>query len=468
MKLTSRRALVAVPVIVGTVVCSAIAASAAYADEPLYNPDTNNSAFPWHLDPANEVAGGYTATVQPSSRTGGTGQDAALVWGPGDIRIDRGCPVGYRVSTRQFVVTQAGTETEVVVPIVAGPSDTRHGFHDGETIHYSSPTVDLPQFSRTNANSLPTGVNALVFTCDPTADSSGPAAIPDGFTIANSKYFVLWLKVDRDAVHWEITSDPRQTTKTATTTTLASSNVSQTGATLTATVAPAAATGTVQFKKDGVAVGSPVAVSGGTAATTVDGLTAGTAYPFTAEYSGDSTYEASTGSVTVTTVSAPVQDDSSSPVTVTVPAAGTATPTGLKISVKPGALALTGSATRTQGQTWDATGQLDTVTVNDDRQNASAGGWTLNGRISALTSGSNSIAASNVGWKPEKVDGSGTAGAEVTAGANGGLGADKPFATGNASADANVATKVKATVTLTTPAEAPSGDYTGTLTLTLI
>lgn len=264
---------------------------------------------------------------------------------------------------------------------------------------------------------------------------------------------------------WRIVSTTAPA-KTDTTTTLATSAITGSSATVTATVAPSDATGTVQFKQGGTAVGTPVAVSGGTAQTTLTGLSAGTSYAVTAEYSGDSKYNASTGSVSVKTAD-PI---ATAPVTVgvTVPTATTAGPTGLKLTAPSSSITLNGSGTRTSGQVWTATGSLDTVTVNDDRQNASAGGWTLNGRISALTSGSNSIAASNVGWKPEKVDGSGTAGAEVTAGANGGLGADKPFATGNASADANVATKVKATVTLTTPAEAPSGDYTGTLTLTLI
>lgn len=53
--------------------------------------------------------------------------------------------------------------------------------------------------------------------------------------------------------------------------------------TLTATVAPAAAAGTVQFKDNGVNLGAPQAVAGGTATFTTSTLTAGT-HPITAEF----------------------------------------------------------------------------------------------------------------------------------------------------------------------------------------
>ncbi len=66
---------------------------------------------------------------------------------------------------------------------------------------------------------------------------------------------------------------------TATTTTLSASPASPqnagTSVTFTATVAPAAAAGTVQFSVDGAPVGAPAAVSGGTATFTTSSLAAG-------------------------------------------------------------------------------------------------------------------------------------------------------------------------------------------------
>ncbi len=90
--------------------------------------------------------------------------------------------------------------------------------------------------------------------------------------------------------------------KANTLTTIASSaNPSIVGqaVTLTATVAPAgAATGTVQFKDNGVALGAPVAVSaGGTASITTSALAQGI-HPITADYSGDANFNASSGSLT--------------------------------------------------------------------------------------------------------------------------------------------------------------------------
>ena len=105
--------------------------------------------------------------------------------------------------------------------------------------------------------------------------------------------------------------------------------------------------------------------------------------------------------------------------------------------------------------------------MKDDRRDPSKT-WTLNGRVSDLVSGSNTIAATNLGWAPVKVSGPGTQGADVVAASGDGLSTDKPLATGPGSADRNVETVVHAVVSLKVPTSAAGGDYTGTLTLTLI
>ncbi len=242
-----------------------------------------------------------------------------------------------------------------------------------------------------------------------------------------------------------------------------SSAVSATSATLSAAVTPAGASGTVTFTSG--AVSQTATVADGTASVSVSGLTPATAYTFTATYSGDATHLGSTGQTTLTTV--PASDSSDSGVSVSVPEAGTGTPTGLKISVKPTAVSLTGAATRGEGEVWTATGSTGNITVNDDRRSAD-GAWTLNGHVSTFASGSDTIAASNIGWTPVKVSGAGTAGASVAPGSGSGLSSDQPLATGIGSADPNVMTTVAAELSLAVPAEAPAGNYSGTLTLTLI
>lgn len=163
-----------------------------------------------------------------------------------------------------------------------------------------------------------------------------------------------------------------------------------------------------------------------------------------------------------------VHDSSESDINVSVPTAISSTPTGLKISVKPGAATLTGAATRATGQVWTATGTLDNVTVNDDRRDAGAADWTLNGKVSdfASTSTTDTIPAANLGWTPAKVGGAGSAGAAVAIGT--GLATDKPLATGEASAGTDVTTTVNAALALEVPATVAAGAYSATLTLTLI
>jgi hypothetical protein len=84
-----------------------------------------------------------------------------------------------------------------------------------------------------------------------------------------------------------------------TTTSLASSlnpSVFGVSVTFTATVAPSAATGDVQFYADGVALGSAVTLSGGAASVSTASLLGGS-HTITATYSGDGDYVGSTGTL---------------------------------------------------------------------------------------------------------------------------------------------------------------------------
>ncbi|HTS64549.1 MAG TPA: Ig-like domain repeat protein [Candidatus Acidoferrales bacterium] len=95
-----------------------------------------------------------------------------------------------------------------------------------------------------------------------------------------------------------------ETVKTATSSTLSADVTSPAfGQTvnLTATVAPAAATGTVQFLDGAMPLGT-VALSGGAASLSVSTLAVG-AHPITAAYSGDANYVASTSGPVAVTVS---------------------------------------------------------------------------------------------------------------------------------------------------------------------
>lgn len=440
-------------------------AAPAYADAPTYDPTVDNHSYPYGLNPANDIdAGAYAFTTDPATLVG-TESNKAMVTGP-KAMIDRGCPEGYRSSSRTFIVSSAGAATGLKLRL---PANNRPlwGFTGNPITLPAAPSAG-GSWEALTPETNPTGTNALVVTCDPAAGTADAPTVDS--PIGNAKYFVAFFKGSWEENKWEFV--PRAAPKTDTTTALAAASVKTTSLTLTATVAPAAATGTVQFTQGGAAIGSPVPVTNGTASVAVSGLTPATAYSFAANYSGDTAYNASAGTTSATTQvdgGTPTPGDTSSTdVTVSVPEAVNTAPTGLTIEVKPREpISLSSADKRVAGSVWIATGALSTVTVNDDRR-STAQGWSLNGRMSDLTSGTSKIAAANFGWTPERVDGAGSAGAAVAPGSNGGLGTEKTLASGGGDTQANVKTSVKADLKLSVPADAPSGKYSGVLTLTLI
>lgn len=439
------------------VVLATLAVAPAHA-AVVYDPNANNSAFPYHLNPANEIEGGnYTVTWDPTSRTdnGVSSGTPAEKWGPATIKISTGCPADYRMSSRTYIVTADGLATGTAVART-NQSAALWGLQ-GNAITLTGGRAS--DWTNASEKQNPSGINAYVITCDP-ANKEGGYPTTDQ-PIGNAKYFVQYFKLDRSAHHWEVTSKPTAS-KTATTTTLAASGTTTMSTTLTATVSPAAATGSVTFSQGGTAIGK-ADVSNGVATLGVSGLTPATAYSFTAAYSGDSTYEASTTSAaTAVTTVTPAATDSTE-VGVTVPQAGTDQPTGLKITVGSSAVTLTGG-TRTSGAVWNATGSLGEVTVTDDRRNASAGAWTLNGSATKFTGSAGEFAASNLGWAPKVVSGTGTAGSSADD-----LSKEQKLASGaQPTADSNVVTKVDAGLTLKVPSTVATGEYKAKLTLTLI
>jgi hypothetical protein len=115
-------------------------------------------------------------------------------------------------------------------------------------------------------------------------ENTGAYAITQGTLTAGSNYTINFVSAN-------FTITPADTS-----TSLASSanpSVVGTSVTFTATVAPSAATGTVQFYADGVALGSAAAVSGGTTSVNTAALIGGT-HVITATYGGDSNFNAST------------------------------------------------------------------------------------------------------------------------------------------------------------------------------
>ncbi|MBT2268418.1 Ig-like domain repeat protein [Rhodococcus erythropolis] len=123
----------------------------------------------------------------------------------------------------------------------------------------------------------------------------------------------------------------------STTTTLQVPATAITGAAvdLTATVAPSNAVGSVQFKSNGVAIGSPVTVSGGTATLSHSFDVAG-AQSVTADFTAGAGFVSSSASAQTVTVSDPAPVDVVTTTTLSVPAtAVTGTAVDLTATVAP-------------------------------------------------------------------------------------------------------------------------------------
>jgi Bacterial Ig-like domain (group 3)/WxL domain surface cell wall-binding len=370
------------------------------------------------------------------------------------------------------------------------------------------------------------------------------------------------------------TTDPNQPISTTTALGVAPpSPVTQgTPVTLTATVTPAAAVGSVQFKSNGANVGSPVAVSGGTAALTTTALPLG-ANSLTAEFTGTAPYSNSASPAVAYQVNAPVATPTTTglavnpsgtvpqyqPVTLSATVAPAAaagavqfvdgtTNLGAPVTVSGGSASFTTSnlapgthslvarfipanpaaylpseslavplevtpftgVTASQDITTtvlagelvisvdnrnvtlpspvlnpDATllttsGSLNPITVTDTR--AGNPGWNVSGQVTDFSDGaSHAINGANLGWSPQVLDSlpaqSITAGPVVSPGAGLAPGAPAPPGVGLATSRtlATAATNggtgtahLSAGLALNVPTSTVAGTYTATLTLTAI
>ncbi|MET1017913.1 MAG: HtaA domain-containing protein, partial [Leifsonia flava] len=178
-------------------------------------------------------------------------------------------------------------------------------------------TVNLKAAKRTTVK------GATVFTDAPVTLTAAGAAAFDGFYPAGRSLSPLTAVIGAATVTPEPPTDP-----VATTTTLSASQKSVTAGasvTLTAKVAPTKATGFVTFYTGGKAIGTPVAISSGSAKTAVKPSTVG-AHTFTARFAPASgaAFAASTSSAVTVTVTGAVAP----PVAPTAPPASDPTSTG--------------------------------------------------------------------------------------------------------------------------------------------
>ena len=296
---------------------AAFAASASAALTQMVNKITTTTVLISSLNPATigqpvrlaatVTGGGPTGTVTFTDTTLGVTLGTGTLSGGSAALTASGLAVGGHQITVSYggdvnnLPSASAALTQTVSPIgttVALASSVNPSV-SGQSVTVTATVI--------GAVGLPTGT--VTFTVDGTAQ--GPTAITGNGT---ASYSASSLAVGAHRITAAYSGDTSfassasamltQTVSPAgTTTTLASSvNPSASGqsVTLTATVTGGQTlTGTVQFRVDGISVGSPVSLSGGAASYSCAGLSVGT-HTVTATYSGDNSGLGSAATLTLT------------------------------------------------------------------------------------------------------------------------------------------------------------------------
>jgi hypothetical protein len=276
----------------------------------------------------------------------------------------------------------------------------------------------------------------------------------------------VFVTYNADGSQWTSSATPPAGTA-STTTSVTGPQLVQVGgnATLTATVTPAGAAGSVEFFDNGNSLGAPVPVDNGTASFSTTTLTAG-AHPITAKFTptDPSKFSGSTSnSFTVTVTSGNVQGET---INVNVPhSEGVFTMTVSNTPVQ-----LSEAVLSADNTTFESTGELGSVTISDGR-NQTQPGWSVSGQVGDFSDGSHTITGNSLGWTPAittpNAAGDVTAGSPIAAGANPGLKQGGGLA--SAGADKGLGTTVLgADLDLKVPSSTQPGSYSATLTVTAV
>jgi hypothetical protein len=312
-----------------------------------------------------------TATVTPTAATGSVqfkdgganlGAPVAVSGGTA-VLVTSALTVGAHSLTAQFTPTGnfaasiSGTQAFTVNPIatttslsVAPPSPQDAGASvtlDATVTPSNAPGTVQFKDGGVNVGS-PVAVVAGAASLSTTSLGSGARSLTAVFTPANGNYSGS----TSPAVAYSI--------QTPTSVTLGASPASPqlqgTSVTLTATLSPSNATGSVQFKDGGVNVGSPVAVSGGQAVLSTSSLLPGVR-TLSAEFTGSGAFKNSTSSNVSYTITTPAP-----PTTTTL----SVSPSSPQVYGTPLTLSATVSPVSAAGQVVfrDGSDVLGTITVS--------------------------------------------------------------------------------------------------------
>ncbi|MGW0043222.1 beta strand repeat-containing protein [Rhodococcus sp. NPDC003348] len=309
---------------------------------------TNSAGDSWFRLPAVDVTmvAGASGVIEPKLRTAGS----AASYG-NDQNFSTSLAKASLLGTQWAPTRCIPSDNKSALNAGAGPLATITINDPGPVVVDSTTTVNVPATAKTGtavdltATVAPAGATGTVQFKDGATAIGAPVAVTGGTATLNHTFTTngshsITAVYSGDATHnpstsaagaVEVTTDP---VIVDTTTTLNVPATAKTGTAvdLTATVAPAGATGTVQFKDGATNIGAPVAVTGGTATLNHTFTTTG-AHSITAVYSGDATNHPSTSAASTVDVSVNVVDTTT---TLNIPAtAKTGTAVDLTATVAP-------------------------------------------------------------------------------------------------------------------------------------
>ncbi|MEV6522864.1 Ig-like domain repeat protein [Longispora sp. NPDC051575] len=341
------------------------------------------------------------------------------------------CPTGY------------GTNATIKVGKVGGPYNNLNKVGSAGGYDTAPFTIGANRsFTTSNGGVAPTsGDYQVVLVCTSETQGDHPDLFVTDITVTGA--------------NWAVKSTaPAQDTTTAFGIAPAGPVAQGSNVTFTATVTPAAAAGSVEFRRGANVVGTGT-VSNGVATLTTNTLPIGT-HSLTAAF------------VPANAAAFKPSVSSAQTYQVTAPSGSINKPQTITADIAPGAfsLELAGNAVTLAGGTvgGTATGALNQATVVDLR--GTNAGWNLVGQVEDFTGAAGTFGADNLGWTPSasKVSGSGA----VVAGSvsPNGLGTAKTLCKAVAASSAGTF-KCGANLSLNIPDTTAPGSYSATLTLTL-
>ncbi|MDF3317961.1 Ig-like domain-containing protein [Rhodococcus sp. C3V] len=263
------------------------------------------------LSHAFDVAGAQSVTAEFTAAAGFVSSSAPAQ----TVTVSDPAPVDVQTTTSLSVPATAITGTAVDLTATVAPNNA----------------VGTVQFKSNGAAiGSPVTVSAGVATLSHSFDAAGAQSVTAEFTAAAGF-------VSSSAPAQTVTvSDPAPVdVQTTTSLSVPATAITGTAVDLTATVAPNNAVGTVQFKSNGAAIGSPVTVSAGVATLSYSFDAAG-AQSVTADFTAGAGFVSSSASAQAVTVSDPAPVDVETTTSLSVPAtAVTGTAVDLTATVAP-------------------------------------------------------------------------------------------------------------------------------------